>query len=108
MSKLFDDARHALRVLAKSPGITLIAVTTLALGIGANTAIFSVADGLLWKPVPLPDSGRLAMVMDQYRQDPGWVPISPGNYRDWKQQSHVFDHLAVYEFASVNLTAAGA
>src|SRR5262245_54659335 len=108
MAKLLDDLRYAHRLLTKAPGVTAVAIATLALGIGANTAIFSFADVVLWKPLPLPESGRLMMVMDHLGQDSGWIPTSPGTFLDWGKQNHSFSHLAGWSYASVNLTSAGA
>jgi putative ABC transport system permease protein len=68
---IFQDLRYSVRMLLKNRGVTLIAVLTLALGIGANTAIFSVINAVLLQPLPYPDSGRLAMVWQKYTKR-GW------------------------------------
>ena len=101
------DLRHALRMLAAKPGFALTAVLTLALGIGATTAIFSMADAILWKSLALPDAGRLVMVLERrVEQQEGWIPVSPGNFVDWKRDSRSYERLAAYEYSSANLTAA--
>src|SRR5260370_1482644 len=107
MSVLLHDLRYAFRILRKNPSFTVIAAVTLALGIGATTAIFSVADALLWKPVPLPQLDRLAMVFEknQKRSD-DWNTVSPANYLDWKSQSTVFDRMYFYRWGNANLTSA--
>ncbi len=107
MSVLLHDLRYAFRILRKNPSFTVIAALTLALGIGATTAIFSVADALLWKPIPLPQLDRLTMVFEknQKRSD-DWNTVSPANYLDWKSQSTVFDRMYFYRWGNANLTSA--
>src|SRR5262245_39262161 len=105
MSSLLQDARYAFRMLRKNPSFTAIAAVTLALGIGANTAIFSVTDALLWKPVPLPEIDRLTMVLDQHekRRD-DWNTVAPANYLDWKSQNTLFERICFYRWSTANLT----
>ncbi|MGH7937373.1 MAG: permease prefix domain 1-containing protein, partial [Chthoniobacterales bacterium] len=82
-----QDIRYAARILGKNPSFTAIAVLTLALGIGANTAVFSVANAFLRKPVSFPDLDRLVMVLDfAPQQSFGWSQVAPGDYLDWKDQ----------------------
>jgi putative ABC transport system permease protein len=110
LETLFQDLRFALRMLRKSPGFTLVAVLTLALGIGANTAIFSVVNAVLLAPLPYPGSDRLAMVWERVRlpfyqserNDP-----APGNFADWKKENTAFDDMAAIEDKSFNLTGTG-
>jgi len=93
---LWQDLRYALRMLAKRPGFTAVAVISLALGIGANTAIFSVVNALLLKPLPYPDPDRLAVL---WLRSPGidipqdWP--SPGQYIDLKTQNHSFEEMSI-------------
>lgn len=102
MSTLFQDVRYALRMLAKSPAFTLIAILTLALGIGANTAIFSMADAFLVHPISLPDANRLLMLSIDQK-----APVSAADYLDLKAQSRSFDEIAAYRQDDMNLTGGG-
>jgi len=101
MNRLVQDVRYALRQLRKSPEFTVVAVLTLALGIGANTAIFSLADLIIRKPVALSEMDRLAAVDEQLpgREDSG---ISPANYLDMRSNSKSFEQLAAYEYWSAS------
>jgi putative ABC transport system permease protein len=108
VGSFWQDVRYGARMLARSPAFALIAVVTMALGIGANTAIFSVADGLLWKPVPFPDLARLVMVLELHpQQTRDWNSVSPATYLDWKEQSRSFESMAAFRFYDVNLTGSG-
>ena len=101
---MLPDLRLALRTFVQKPGFALIAVLTMALGIGATTAIFSVADAILWKSLPLPDPGRLVMVLERrVEEHGGWIPVSPGNFVDWKRASSSFQHIAAYQYSTANL-----
>ena len=103
MSQLVQDVRFSLRMLAKNPGFTAVAVLTLALGIGANTAIFSVVYAVLLRPLPFKDSGRLVMLWEtQERGHTDRDVVAPPNFVDWKQQSKTLDHLtAMWWYGSV-------
>jgi len=101
----WQDLRYAARTLRKSPGFTSVAVLTLALGIGANTAIFSVVNAVLLRPLPYKDSGRLVQLIghDQKRGvDFDWVSFP--NFHDWTEQSKAFQYMAAYKFHAFNLT----
>jgi putative ABC transport system permease protein len=104
----WQDVRFALRMLAKSPGFTAAAVLTLALGIGANTAIFSAVYAVLLKPLPFKDSGHLVFIR---KKNPprGWVrnPISPPEIIAWRSQSPAFQDIAAFTSKSCVLTGAG-
>jgi putative ABC transport system permease protein len=101
---LFSDLRPAVRTFLQKPGFALIAVFTMALGIGATTAIFSVADAILWKSLPLSEPSRLVMVLERrIEQQTGWIPVSPANFVDWKERSRSFEHLAAYQYSTANL-----
>lgn len=95
------DIRYGLRVLIKSPIFTIVSVLSLALGIGANTAIFSVVNGLLLQPLPYPEPDRIVDVWHTPPQEsfPGMktFSVSPGNYLDWKSQNESFDSMAAYQ-----------
>src|ERR1700736_2082158 len=106
MHNLIQDLRHGARMLRKNPGFTLIAVMTLALGIGANTAIFSVVHGVLLRPLPYPQSDRLVWLSERTPNFPS-ISISYPNFLDWQTQQTVFEHLGLYKPVSVNLTGDG-
>ena len=96
---LFQDVRHGLRAMLRKPAFTAIAVIVLALGIGANTAIFSVVDAVLLRPLAYRDSGRLVTILMN-----GDGPVSVANYIDWRDQSRSFSATGAAEFWSPNLT----
>jgi len=96
METLWQDLRHALRILRKSPGFTAVAVLTLALGIGANTAIFSVVESVLLRPLPYPDPGRLVHVWNSYLPQFPQVPNSSGDFLDFRRQASSFSDMAAY------------
>ncbi|MEY2572680.1 MAG: hypothetical protein QOJ87_893, partial [Verrucomicrobiota bacterium] len=98
-----NDLRFALRQLRKSPGFTLIAVLTLALGIGANTAIFSVIYAVLLQPLPYPDGDRIVVLTETDSNQPQ-ISVSYPDYVDWKQENKVFENLAVSRRESFNLS----
>ena len=100
MTGLLQDLRYTLRQLRKSPGFTLVAVITLALGIGATTAVFSVVDQVLLHPLPYPDSDRLVKVTQTF-EGISTDDASPANYLDWVAQNEASqDHAFAYMAAS--------
>ena len=105
---LLHDLRYALRMLLKNPSFTIVAVIALALGIGANTAIFSVVNTVLLRPLPYRDADRLVTVWedDSRRGFPRETPAA-ANYVDWCDQNRVFDGMAAIADAGFNLTGAG-
>ena len=106
MTGLWQDIRYALRSLAKAPGFTAVTLFTLALGIGANSAIFSVVDGVLIRPLPYPEPDRLAVVRETYGG--GEVgSVSGANFLDWKARTHQFQLLAAWRGVAVTLLGAG-
>jgi hypothetical protein len=105
MGTLLQDMRYGIRMLMKSPGFTIIAVLTLALGIGANTAIFSVVNAELLRPLPFRDSGRLVSVaMANSRTHSSNGSASYPDFVDWRSQNQVFEKMAVYTGATFTLT----
>jgi putative ABC transport system permease protein len=106
LETLWQDLRFGLRQLRRNPGFTAVAVITLALGIGANTAIFSVIDAVLLRPLPYANSNRLALVYPCLLRDGVWARISasPADFLDWKAQSNVFEDMAASEEAAFDLT----
>jgi putative ABC transport system permease protein len=107
MTSWLIEIRRATRSLARSPGLAVVAVLTLALGIGANTALFSVVNGVLLRAMPYPDPDALVEV-SHVRLDSGEEQVvSPGNYYDWRERVGSFESLAAYDWVSANLTGAG-
>jgi len=105
---MLPDLHYAVRMLNRSKGYTAVAVLALALGIGANTAIFSVADAFLLKPVALPNLENLAVLMERApHQTANWTAVSPANYLDWKRQSRSFAVFSPYTWDDGNLTGTG-
>ena len=106
MTSLSQDVRYSLRMLLKDKGFTVIAVLTLALGIGVNTAMFSVLNTFLFTSLPYPSSERLVRVWRTSPHSQNW-PFSAANFFDQHDQNTVFDKMAAYNFASRNLTQQG-
>jgi putative ABC transport system permease protein len=107
---MIADLKFALRQLRKSPGFTFAAVLTLALGIGANSAIFSVVNAVLLHPLPYTDFSRLVMVWERVRlpyYENDLNDVAPGNFADWRRQNSVFEDMAAIQDRSFNLTGAG-
>jgi predicted permease len=100
LRQLTQDLRYGLRTMRRAPGFTAVAVLTLALGIGANTAIFSVVNAVLLRPLPYHDPARLVTVLHD-----GWKPVAPANFLDWREQSRSFESIAAAQ--SWNLTMTG-
>ena len=95
LETLMQDLRFGLRMLRKNPGFTAVAVVTLALGIGANTAIFSVVDQVLLRSTPYKDPNRLVMIWETYLHFPKvWVSVP--NFYDWQAQTRAFEGMSAY------------
>jgi len=104
MSNLWQDLRYGVRMLAKNPEFTAIAVLTLAIGIGANTAIFSVVSGVLLRPLPYPEPGELVRVFTVLPTQPHF-PIAVADFYDYRERSKVFGSSALYAERDLDLTA---
>ena len=106
MTTLLQDIRYALRMLLKYPAFTAVVIVTLALGIGANTALFSVVNGVLLSPLPYPHSTQLVAV---YEKNAGMdrAPISYLNFLDWQRATRTFSSLAIYRHEDYNITGRG-
>src|SRR6478672_5754764 len=106
MQTLWQDIKYGTRMLLKNPGITAIVILALALGIGANTAIFSVVNSVLLRPLPYDEADRLVFlnekspVLDE-------MSISYPNFEDWRAQNQSFERIGVYNRSSYNLTGVG-
>jgi predicted permease len=99
----FQEIRHAVRMLVRSPGFTAVAALSLALGIGVNGAIFSLNDALLWRPLPVRDPGSIVSVTTEGRDDRGPTPlVSYPNYRDMRSNSDSFDGLVAHQGTTVS------
>ncbi|HEX8186532.1 MAG TPA: ABC transporter permease, partial [Blastocatellia bacterium] len=103
MENLLKDIRYGIRMLVKSPGFTIVAVLSLALGIGANTAIFSIISAFLFAPLPVEEPSRLVSIFTTDVKNPGNLPVSHYNYIDYRDKNDVFTGVASYNFAAANL-----
>ena len=105
MNTLWQDLRYGVRMLVKNPTFTAVAIVALALGIGANAAIFSVVNSLLLRPLPLSDPDRLVQVWESsVKLGRTQMPASYPNFADWRDQNHVFEQTVAYSDWSFNLT----
>ena len=103
LETLMQDMRHGLRILRKNPGFTAVAVLTLALGIGMNTAMFSVVNTVLVKSFPYPDPERIVMFQNKYKGG-RTGSASPTEFNWWRQQTQAFEDVSAYDFSVANLT----
>src|SRR6201984_1801186 len=108
MHALLQDIGYGLRIMRKSPGFTTVALVVLALGIGGNTAIFSVVNGVLLQPLPYPQADQLVSIRSA-EPSRGIPPVvaSYADYLDWKQQAHSFSNMGTYFSDTFNLSAGG-
>src|SRR5262245_61791164 len=104
VEEIWQDARYGARMLRTQPGFTIVAALTLSLGIGANTAIFSVVNALVFKPMPYPDAQRRGWVTNDFRGD---ELIGAAEYFTFQAESKTFDHLAAYVAGTINLREQG-
>ena len=105
-----NDLKFAFRQLLKNPGFTTVAVLTLALGIGANTAIFSVVNCVLLQPLPFPAADRLVMIHAIHQregQSQRWERVFDPDFKEWTEQNHVFEHMAAYGSGEATLLSGG-
>src|SRR3984885_15225874 len=110
MEAIWQDVRFGFRMLMKHRLASLVCVVALALGIGANAAIFSMAEAFLLHPVPFEKGDRMVALVDAHTQLDGagfgneYVPVAPATYFDWKKEAHSFDQITAYSWDEVNLT----
>lgn len=104
---MLNDLRYALRQLLKAPGFTAVAILTLALGIGACSAIFSVVNTVLLRPLDYPEPNRIVLIRETNLPQFPEFSVSPPNYIDWEKQTKSYEHLAAYSGAGLNLTGEG-
>src|SRR5262245_36044288 len=105
MQTLWQDLRYGARMLMKNAGFTLVAVITLALGVGANTAIFSVVSAVLLRPLPYPDSDQLMQIWEtDVARGGGDITASMPDYREWRKRNQSFSHLAAYSTSNFNIS----
>src|SRR6185369_8231793 len=105
MDVLLNDLKQAARLLVKTPGFSLAAIAALALGIGTSTAIFSVVNRVLLNPFAYPDSERMVMFQNTYRQFNPTGSASPTEFNWWRQQTGAFQDVSAYGFSAANLTS---
>src|SRR5271167_3367986 len=108
MLNFLGDLRYSLRTLRKAPGFSIVALLVLALGIGANTAIFSVVNSVVLRPLPYPGADRLALIWETDLKDgiKREGPSAP-NFLDWKEQSQSFEDMALLEVGTGTVTGEG-
>ena len=102
MTTIFNDIKYAFRQLWKNPGFTATVIVVLAVGIGANTAIFSVVDAVMLRPLPFAQQERIMFVA--YYDNGILDTMSGPDYLDWQQQNQSFEHLSVFTWKALNLT----
>src|SRR5262245_33599232 len=104
MQTLWNNLRYGARILLKKPGFTLIAVLTLALGVGANTAIFSVVYAMLLRPLPFPESDRLVVLAGKGQNSLIGGTVAYPDYEDWRARAQSFEDMACFLSTRLNLT----
>ena len=104
MSDLWNDVKHALHLFIKSPGFTIAAISALALGIGANTAIFTVVNAVLLKPLGYPDADRMVQILLTSPGGSGPGASIP-KFQEWQRQTSIFKDVAAYDFAGRDSTS---
>ena len=104
MSSLWQDLLYTFRSLRKAPGFTLVVIITLALGIGANTAIFSVVENVVLAPLPYAQPDRLVMLYEK-NYHASRMGIAYADFQDWRRDAHSFQQMALFKWSAYSLTA---
>src|SRR5688572_2087105 len=108
ITTIFRNVRHALRVLVRAPGFSLTAIATLALGIGAATAMFTIVNSVLLRPLPFADADRVAAVWTRYEASSGYdipqFPLSGPEFADYREQTRALEEVAAYNRGGVTFT----
>jgi len=108
LADLCQDLRYGARMLLKNKGFTLVVVLSLALGIGANSTIFSIGNALLLKPFPFENLERLVLIRENFpNQDMKATGVSPADFFDWREQTNSFEELAAYRVRDFTITGSG-
>src|SRR5579864_8144543 len=110
MLTFLGDFRYSLRALSKAPGFSIVALLVLALGIGANTAIFSVVNSVVLKPLPFPNANQLVTiqtVVQSKEGGPPWDSVFDPDFKEWTEQNHVFQQMAAYRSGQNTLLSGG-
>jgi putative ABC transport system permease protein len=107
MAMLVQDIRYGIRTLVRTPGVTIVALLTLALGIGANTAIFSMVENVLLRPLPYPQPDRLVQISNSYLPVVSNIGLSPGDFADWQRQAKSFSAMGAYVSISQSFNLVG-
>src|SRR5712692_5090168 len=108
METLLQDLRYGARMLAKSPGFTAVAVLTLALGIGANSSIFSLINAVLLRPLPFKEPDRLVMIWEsRAASNDANLPVSGHEFAGWREEASTFEDMAIFQGKGLSLTGAG-
>ena len=108
MDAFLKDLKHSLRMFLRTPGFTIVVIAALALGIGANTAIFSVVNTVLLKPLSFPDPEKIVLFQDLFKQGGRGGTASPKEFNFWREQTQAFQDVSAYAFNVANITGEGA
>ena len=100
LQELQSDAQYALRQMRRAPGFTFVIIATIALGIGTNTAMFSVVNGILLRPLPYPEPGRLVRLWEVSPRGIQRNVVSSGNYHDWRDRSGSFEDIGAHSWSA--------
>jgi len=106
MTGMLQDLRYAVRQFLKTPGLTILVIVTIGLGVGANTALFSVVNGVLLSPLPYPEPDQLVALRES-KPNFEWGTVPYPKFRDWQKDNHTFSKMAVWRSYAFSLTGVG-